>query len=144
MANLYPAKRDRDGFFDFLPSWFDEWGHNFFHNGGLQPLAADVQEREDAYDVKMDLPGFSKDSIRIDFDNGVLTVDASRNQESSEKAEDGSYIRKERASGAYTRRFMFDNVQEDSISASYKDGVLEIMLPKKEGSKNNRKEITIN
>ncbi|MCO7126808.1 Hsp20/alpha crystallin family protein [Sporolactobacillus shoreicorticis] len=144
MANLYPTKKDRDGFFDFLPSWFDEWGHNFFHNGGLQTFAADVQERDDAYSVKLDLPGFSKENIHLDFDRGVLTVEATRDQQTTEKAKDGSFIRKERASGSYTRHFMFDGVKEDEIKAAFKDGVLEITLPKKENSKHDHKEITIN
>ncbi|SFF93737.1 Hsp20/alpha crystallin family protein [Sporolactobacillus nakayamae] len=143
MANLYPTKKDRDGFFDFLPSWFDEWGHNFFQNGNLQALAADVQERENAYDVKLDLPGFDKDSIHLDYDRGVLSVDATRGQETSVKAENGSFIRKERASGSYTRRFMIDGVKEDEIKATFKDGVLEVMLPKKEKMNRDRKEITI-
>ncbi|MET1249901.1 Hsp20/alpha crystallin family protein [Sporolactobacillus sp. STCC-11] len=143
MANLYPTKKDRDGFFDFLPSWFDEWGHNFFQNGNLQALAADVQEREKAYDVKLDLPGFDKDSIHLDYDHGVLSVDATRGQETSEKAENGSFIRKERASGSYTRRFMIDGVKEDEIKATFKDGVLEVTLPKKEKMNRDRKEITI-
>ncbi|MCO7176689.1 Hsp20/alpha crystallin family protein [Sporolactobacillus kofuensis] len=143
MANLYPTKRDRDGFFDFLPSLFDEWGHNFMHNTSLQPLAADVQEKSNAYEVKMDLPGFTKENIHIDYDQGVLTIDATRNQESNEKAEDGSFIRKERASGSYTRRFMLDGVKDEAIQASFKDGVLAITLPKKEESKQNHKEISI-
>jgi HSP20 family protein len=143
MDNLYPTKKDRDGFFDFLPSWFDEWGHNFFQNGNQQALAADVQEREDAYDVKLDLPGFDKDSIHLDYDLGVLRVDATRGQETSEKAENGSFIRKERASGSYTRRFMIDDVKEDEIKATFKDGVLEVMLPKKEKTDRDHKEITI-
>jgi HSP20 family protein len=143
MANLYPTKKDRDGFFDFLPSWFDEWGHNFFQNGNLQALAADVQEREKVYDVKLDLPGFDKDSIHLNYDRGVLSVDATRGQETSEKAENGSFIRKERASGSYTRRFMIDGVKEDGIKATFKDGVLDVTLPKKEKMNRDRKEITI-
>ncbi|GGL65618.1 Hsp20/alpha crystallin family protein [Sporolactobacillus putidus] len=132
MANLYPTKKDRDGFFDFLPSWFDEWGQNFFHNTGVQPFAADVQDKRDAYEVKVDLPGFSKENIHVDYDQGVLSIEATREQETNEKAEDGSFIRKERASGSYTRRFMLDRVNEDGIKASFKDGVLQVTLPKKE------------
>ncbi|BBN99022.1 Hsp20/alpha crystallin family protein [Sporolactobacillus terrae] len=144
MATLYPTRKDHDGFFDFLPSWFDEWGHNFSRNNSLQPFAADVQERPDAYDVKMDLPGFNKENIHIGFSQGILTVDASREQRSDEKAEDGSFIRKERATGSYTRRFRFDDVNEDAIKAEFSDGVLGITLPKKETKKSNRKEININ
>ncbi|MDD9148536.1 MULTISPECIES: Hsp20/alpha crystallin family protein [unclassified Sporolactobacillus] len=143
MANLYPTKKDRDGFFDFLPSWFDEWGHNFFRNTGIQPFAADVQEKSNAYEVKVDLPGFSRDNIHLDFDQGVLTIDATREQETNEKAEDGSFIRKERASGSYTRRFMLDGIKEDEIKASFKDGVLQVTLPKREEAQKPSKSISI-
>ncbi|MFT8316941.1 MAG: Hsp20/alpha crystallin family protein [Sporolactobacillus sp.] len=132
MANLYPTKKDRDGFFDFLPSWFDEWGHNFMGNSGIRPFAADVEEKDNEYLVKADLPGFEKENIHLDYDQGVLTINASRNQESSEKAESGSYIRKERSSGSFTRRFMLDDVNENAIRAQFKEGVLNIQLPKNE------------
>lgn len=143
MANLYPTKKDRDGFFDFLPSWFDEWGRNFMRTPGIQPFAADVEEKNNEYVVKVDLPGFSKDNIHLDFDQGVLTIDASRKQESNEKAEDGSFIRRERVSGSYARRFALEGVDEEKITASFKNGVLNVTLPKKENSDRKGKMITI-
>lgn len=143
MGKFYPTKRDHDGFFDFLPSWFDEWGHNFFQNMNVQPFAADVQEQSDAYSVKIDLPGFSKDHIHLDFDQGVLTVGATREQETNERAQNGSFIRRERSSGSFARRFAFDNVDEQGIRATFKDGVLNITLPKREESRKDKKQITI-
>ncbi|RYL94801.1 Hsp20/alpha crystallin family protein [Sporolactobacillus sp. THM7-4] len=143
MANLYPSKKDRDGFFDFLPSWFDEWGHNFFRNTSVQPFAADVQEKDNEYVVKIDLPGCTKENIHLDFNQGVLTVDASREQETNEKAEDGSFIRRERSSGSYRRRFAFDGVVEEGIRASFENGVLTVTLPKNEENKKQSKQITI-
>ncbi|WP_100488203.1 Hsp20/alpha crystallin family protein [Sporolactobacillus pectinivorans] len=143
MANLYPTKKDRDGFFDFLPSWFDEWGHNFLRNPSVQPFAADVEEKNNEYVVKVDLPGFSKDNIHLDFDQGILSIQASREQESSEKAEDGSFLHKERSSGSYVRRFMLDGVDDGKIKASFKDGVLNVTLPKKEESQNPGRLISI-
>lgn len=143
MATLYPTKKDRDGFFDFLPSWFDEWGHNFLRNSSVQPFAADVEEKNNEYVVKVDLPGFSKDNIHLDFDQGILSIQASREQESSEKEEDGSFLRKERSSGSYVRRFMIDGIDDEKIMASFKDGVLNVTLPKKEESQNSGKLISI-
>lgn len=144
MANLYPTKKDRDGFFDFLPSWFDEWGHNFLSNSGVQPFAADVEDKEYEYVIKVDLPGFSRDNIHLDFDQGVLTVQASRKQESHEKDEDGSFLRKERSSGSYVRRFMLNRVDDEKINATFKDGVLAVTLPKREDAKKSGKLISIN
>ncbi|RYL93148.1 Hsp20/alpha crystallin family protein [Sporolactobacillus sp. Y61] len=143
MANLYPTKRNHDGFFDFLPSWFDEWGRNFMRTPGIQSFAADVAEKKDEYSVKVDLPGFSKDNIHLDFDQGVLTIEASRTRESNEKAEDGSFIRQERSSGSYARKFALDNVDDEKIKASFKDGVLTVILPKREVSGRKNKQISI-
>ncbi|TGA96183.1 Hsp20/alpha crystallin family protein [Sporolactobacillus shoreae] len=144
MANLYPTKKDRDGFFDFLPSWFDEWGHNFLSNSGIQPFAADIEDKEYEYVIKVDLPGFSRDNIHLDFDQGVLTVQASRKQESNEKDEDGSFLRRERSSGSYVRRFMLDGVDDEKINATFKDGVLAVTLPKRDDAKKSGKLISIN
>ncbi|MFT8362440.1 MAG: Hsp20/alpha crystallin family protein [Sporolactobacillus sp.] len=133
MTNFYPAKkdRDRDGFFDFLPSWFDEWGHNFLRNTGIQPFAADIAENAESFTVTVDLPGVDKNAIKLDYDQGVLTVSAAREQKVDEKAEDGSYIRQERSSGSFTRRFMIDGIDEKAIHAQFTDGVLKVSLPKK-------------
>ncbi|MFT8872391.1 MAG: Hsp20/alpha crystallin family protein [Sporolactobacillus sp.] len=143
MANLYPTKKDRDGFFDFLPSWFDEWGHNFLRNAGIQSFAADVAENDASYTVKIDLPGFSKDNIHLDFKENVLTISASREQETNERTENGSFIRRERASGAFTRRFMLEKVDEKAIKAQFKDGVLTVTLPKREEQKVDSNTISI-
>ncbi|MBP3041217.1 Hsp20/alpha crystallin family protein [Bacillaceae bacterium Marseille-Q3522] len=144
MAMFYPSKNDQDGFFDFLPAWFNEWGNNFFHNMNVGPFAADVQETKDAYIVKVDLPGFDKENIELNYEQGVLTVNASRNQETNEKAEDASFIRKERVSGAYARRFALEGVDEENITASFKDGVLNVTLGKKTEADKPNKRITIN
>jgi Molecular chaperone (small heat shock protein) len=143
MANLYPTKKDRDGFFDLLPSWFDEWGHNFMRNSSVQPFAADIEEKQNEYDIKVDLPGVDKKDIHLDYDQGVLTIQASRNQENNEKADDGSFLRKERSSGSYLRRFMLDDVNDEHIKASFENGVLAVTLPKKENSEKSGRMISI-
>lgn len=143
MANRFPSKKDRDGFFDFLPSWFDEWGRNAFHGLNVGAFAADVQEKDNAYIVKVDLPGVTKENISLDFDQGLLTVSATREQETNENAKDGSFIRKERATGSYSRRFALDGVNEEEIRASFNDGVLTVTLPKRTDAVKQNKQITI-
>ncbi|WKB37044.1 Hsp20/alpha crystallin family protein [Terrilactibacillus sp. S3-3] len=143
MANLFPTRKDRDGFFDFLPSWFDEWGRNAFHGLNVGAFAADVQEKGNAYIVKVDLPGVTKENIHLDYDQGLLTVSATRQQETNENAEDGSFIRKERATGSYSRRFALDGVDEEQITATFNDGVLTVTLPKRRDALKQNKQITI-
>jgi len=91
--------------------------------------AVDVHEETDKFVVHADLPGVKPADIEITADKGVLSLRGTRNFE--QKQEDGRYSRVERVSGKFTRGFTLpENVQADAIKASFKDGVLELTIPK--------------
>jgi len=91
--------------------------------------AVDVHEEAERFVVRADLPGVKPADIEITADKGVLTLRGSRNFE--QKSEEGKYSRVERVSGKFTRSFTLpENVQADAIKASFKDGVLELTIPK--------------
>jgi HSP20 family protein len=91
--------------------------------------AVDVHEETDKFVVHADLPGVKPADIEITADKGVLSLRGTRNFE--QKQEDGRYSRVERVSGKFTRSFTLpENVQADAIKASFKDGVLELTIPK--------------
>ena len=104
--------------------------------GEALPTAAwvptvDILEREDAYEVKADLPGVTRDDIKLRIVNNVLTLSGERKSEKQEGAEGESYHRLERTYGSFTRSFSLPSaVEEDKISAQFKDGVLTVTLPK--------------
>lgn len=96
--------------------------------------AVDIHETEDGYIVKADLPGLKKEDIQIDLKNSTLTLKGEKKFE--EKVSKDNYVRTERAYGTFVRSFTLPhNVDAEKIRASYKDGVLELTLPKKEEAK---------
>lgn len=118
---------------------FDEFFDDFFNFGNtlLRPfdsrMKTDVTETDSGYTLKADMPGVSKENIRISLNEGVLNISADSSAEKEEKDKDGRVIRSERYSGNFSRSFYVgDGVTEDEIKASYKDGVLTINIPKKE------------
>lgn len=96
--------------------------------------AVDIFETENAIVVKAELPGLSKDDIEVQIHDGVLTLKGERKFEKEVKEE--NYHRIERAYGGFQRSFSLpSSVEEDKIKASFKDGVLEVDLPKAEAVK---------
>ena len=99
--------------------------------------ALDISEERDNLIVKADLPGLKKEEIDISVDGSVLTIRGERKSEKEDKGK--NYYRLERATGSFQRSVDLGiNVSEEKIKASYKDGVLEVVLPKNE-TKNMKK-----
>lgn len=98
-------------------------------------MRTDIKEKEEGFELMIDLPGYEKDNITAELKDGYMKVTASVNHESEEKAEDGRYIRRERFNGERSRLFYVgENVTEEDIKASFTDGVLNIFIPKKEAA----------
>lgn len=95
----------------------------------LSKLQVNLEEQDDKYIVSADLPGFSKDEINIELDGDLLTIEAKK--EESKEEEGKNYICKERRTGSYARRFDVSGVDTEAIQAAFKNGVLELTLPKK-------------
>ncbi len=96
-------------------------------------MKADVRETDHSYELEIDLPGIRKEDVKAELNNGYLTVTASASRNDDEKDAGGSYIRRERFSGAFSRSFYVgEAVREDEISAKFSDGVLKLSVPKKE------------
>lgn len=97
--------------------------------------ALDIRERENEYVVRTDLPGVKKEDIEVTLENGVLTIAAESKSEKEEK-EDGRVLRQERRYGRYVRSLRLGTqVDNGKLKATYKDGVLELILPKAEEAK---------
>ena len=96
-------------------------------------MKTDVKETEGGYVVDIDLPGFKKEEIQMQLENGYLTVNASKGLEKEEKNEDGRYVRRERYAGSMSRSFYVgENVTENDIHPKYENGILTFSLPKEE------------
>ena len=104
--------------------------------GGENSVCAfrtDVLDKGEAYELHAELPGFKKEDIKIDVENEVLTISAERKFDSSddEKAEKPNFVKRERFYGSYSRSFDVSGINVDGITAAYKDGVLQLTMPKK-------------
>ena len=96
-------------------------------------MKTDVRETEGGYEVDIDLPGFKKDEINAQLENGYLTISASKGLDKEEKNKEGKYIRKERYAGAMSRSFYVgDDIKQEDIKAKYEDGILKLSIPKKD------------
>ena len=112
-----------DDFGGFIPRGFQELT-------ALNRVRSDIKETDTEYVVEAELPGVNKEDIKVDIDDGVLTISTEMNGE--KKEDKNNYVRRERYTGSYVRQYAFENVDEDKISAKYNNGVLEVTLPKKE------------
>ncbi len=95
-------------------------------------MKTDVREHEDHYEVDIDLPGFAKDEITLDLNEGYLTVSAAKGLDKNQEKK-GKLIRQERYAGAMQRSFFVgEEVTHEDIKAKFEDGVLKLSVPKKE------------
>ncbi len=121
-------------FDDAFDKMFDDAFKNFWGDNELErhdAFRTDVIERDDSYLLEAELPGFNKEDINIDLKNDLLTISASHKEENEEK-DKHKYIRKERYYSSYSRSFRVNNVEANDIDASYNNGILEVVIPKKE------------
>ena len=117
--------------FDLFDDFFDD---NFFNKKEKNLMKTDIKEKKDKYTIEMDLPGFEKENIKLELNNGYLTI--SGKQENKIDEEEEKYVHKERFYGECTRSFFVgDNIKEEDIDAEFKNGTLKIDIPKKEEQK---------
>ena len=94
-------------------------------------MLTDVKEHENNYEVEIDLPGFKKEEITIELNEGYLTITASKGLDEDDKNKQGKIVHQERYSGSMTRSFYIgENVNEEDVKAKFEDGVLTLDFPK--------------
>ncbi len=142
----------RRSLFDDL---FDDFGSGFFSGPGRRParltsgsqavqpassrqslMKTDIVELDDAFQLEIDMPGWSKDDVKAQVKDGYLVIRAEKESESEEKDEAGKCIRRERYSGSMARSFFIgEGISEEDISARFENGVLKLKVPKTEPKK---------
>ncbi|WP_077533080.1 Hsp20/alpha crystallin family protein [Massiliimalia massiliensis] len=143
MFELTPFERKHHRLASYNPfQELEEIERNFFQ-GGWSGFQTDIQDTGNAYVLETDLPGFQKEDIQIDLDDSYLTIRAERHADMEQKHDKGNYVRRERSYGAYQRSFDISGVKADEISAEYKNGVLKLIMPKKEQESRPSKRIDI-
>ena len=118
----------------FFDTEFDSWLNKNYSNTNTSLPAVNIKETEDAYLLDFAAPGYKKDDFIIELNNDVLTVSSEKKVENEEV--DDNFTKKEFSYESFTRSFNLPELVEgDKIKATYKNGILEIKIPKKEEAK---------
>ena len=125
-----------DDWFDDIDRQTQHMDRRLYGRNAKREMKTDVREKEDGYEIDMDLPGFKKDQVELTLENGYLTVTANKGFDKDEKDTKGRMIRQERYAGSMQRSFYVgDNMTEEDVKARFEDGVLHLNLPKKDARK---------
>ena len=136
MPSIFRTNSLIDDLFD--DDWFDDkefknvekklYGHR-----AKNVMNTDVKETEDGYELEMDLPGFKKEEVSVELNNGYITIRAAKGLDEDEKEKKtGKYIRRERYSGACERSFYVgEEVTQQDIKASFSHGILKLDIPRR-------------
>lgn len=119
----------------YLDDIFDNFDSTSNNN-----MKCDIYEKDGDYHIEIDIPGFDKKDIKVECDNGYLTVTAKKDEEVEDKTK--NYIRRERSYGKYQRSFYIGDMDSNEIRAKFKHGMLKIIVPKVE-TKETKKHIEI-
>ena len=96
-------------------------------------MKTDIREHDAGYELDIDLPGFKKDEIKAELENGYLTISATKGANNDEQDKKGKYIRRERYAGTMQRSFYVgDDVTQEDIKAKFENGILRLSIPKKD------------
>ena len=129
---------------DLFDDWFgfpdlrdlDKTEKKLYGRHAGRMMKTDVHEHEDHYELDIDLPGFKKEEIEIELNDGYLTVNAAKGLEEDDRTKKGRLIRQERYTGSMQRSFYVgEGVKEEDVKAKFEHGVLKLSVPKQEQPK---------
>ena len=127
---LMPRRNDFDLFDEMFNDPF------FTRKPEVKLMKTDIREKDNAYLVDIDLPGYEKGDIKISVEDGYLTVSAKKESNDEEKDDKGNFIRRERFSGECSRSFYVgEDIEAEDVKASFKNGILTLDIPKKDEEK---------
>ena len=128
----------QDPWFGFNDREWKDMEKKLYGHRAQNVMSTDIKETETGYEMEIDLPGFRKDEVSVELNEGYLTISAAKGldkneAESEEEAKKGNYIRRERYRGACQRSFYVgEELTREDIKASFKHGILTLTIPKKE------------
>ncbi len=127
---MIPKKRNE---FDLFNDFFDD---SFLDRRDAKIMRTDIKEKGNDYIIEVDLPGYDKENIDIEMDHGYLRITAKTNKSIDESDEEERYVHKERYFGECSRSFYVgENIKEEDIKATFKNGILSLTVPKEQPKK---------
>ncbi len=113
---------------------FEDMFRDPFFKNENKVMRTDIKENENDYVIDIEMPGYDKENIKIEVEDGYLNVHASLDTNSDES--EGNYVRRERYFGECSRSFYVgDDIEVEDIKANFKNGVLKLTIPKKDEKK---------
>ena len=130
---LMPSIFGENLFDDWMNFSFPDIDKALYGKHAKNMMKTDVKETEHGYEVAMDLPGFKKDEIKLELNDGYLTISAEKGLDKDEKDKKDTYIRRERYAGSMSRSFYVgESLTEKDIHAKYENGILTLDVPKED------------
>ena len=130
--------------FDLFDDLFDDFGleremrnldRKLYGRKAGREMLTDVKEHDDHYDLEVELPGFKKEDITVELNDGYLTVTAEKSHDQN-KEKDGKLVRQERYAGVMSRSYYVgEDLKTEDIHGKYEGGVLTLSIPKREEQK---------
>ena len=146
MPSIFGDNLFDDDWMDF-PFEREFWGKKnpLYGKNSNRVMKTDIREHDTGYELDIDLPGFKKDEISVELENGYLSISAAKGLDKDEQDKQGKYIRRERYAGAMQRSFYVgDHITQEDIKARFEDGILRLSIPKKDAKAvETKKTITI-
>ena len=137
MPSIFGENLFDDDWMDF-PFKDEFWGKKnpLYGKHAQNMMKTDIRETDGSYELDVDLPGFKKDEIQLELNDGYLTISAEKGLDKEEKDKKDKYIRRERYAGSMSRTFYVgESVTENDIHAKYENGILTLDVPKEEAKK---------
>ena len=131
MPSIFGENLFDDFMNDFAFPAFPDVDKTLYGKHAKNLMKTDVKEKEDGFQVDIDLPGFKKDEIQIELHDGTVTVSAEKGLDKDEQDKEGKYIRRERYAGGMSRSFYVgEHITEADIHPKYENGILSFFVPK--------------
>ena len=128
---MMPSVFGRDIFDDFMDGFaFPDVSKELYGKHAKNVMKTDVRELDNGYEIIVDLPGFKKDEIEVQLEDGYLTISAAKGLDKDEEDKKGRYIRRERYAGSMSRSFYVGDVKPEEVSAKFENGILTLDVPK--------------
>ena len=130
---LMPSIFGENLFDDWMDFSFPDIDKTLYGKHAKNMMKTDVKETDQGYEVAIDLPGFKKDEIKPELNDGYLTISAEKGLDKDEKDKENRYIRRERYAGSMSRSFYVgESLTEQDIHAKYENGILTLDVPKED------------
>ena len=133
---LMPSIFGENVFDDWMDFSFPDIDKKLYGKHAKNVMKTDIREMDDSYEVVIDLPGFKKDEIEVQLENGYLTISAAKGLDKDETDKQGKYLRQERYAGSMSRSFYVgEDITEEDIHGKFENGILKLDIPKDEAKK---------